>query len=56
MESTTPIAARFASSAEPPAETNGSGTPNTGSTPSTTAMFTKACPTSQTRTSPAATA
>ncbi len=31
-------------SAEPPAEMSGSGTPSTGSTPSTTAMFTNAWP------------
>lgn len=34
-------------SAEPPADINGNGTPSTGSTPSTTAMFTNACPITQ---------
>ena len=35
-------------SEEPPWETNGSGTPVTGSRASTTAMFTNACPEIQT--------
>ena len=39
-------------SAEPPAEIRGSGTPSTGSRPSTTAMFTRACPITQTMTPP----
>ena len=47
-DSTTPIAASVVISAEPPAETSGSGTPSTGSSPSTTAMFTKAWPMIQT--------
>ena len=38
--------------AEPPAEISGSGTPSTGSSPSTTAMFTSAWPTTHTMTAP----
>ena len=39
-----PIATREVTRADPPAEMSGSGTPSTGSMPSTTAMLTKACP------------
>ena len=49
-ESTTPIANSVVSSAVPPAETSGSGTPRTGKTPSTTPILTHAWPTTQTST------
>ena len=40
-----PAAAKHRISDEPPADTNGNGTPMTGMMPTTTAMFTSACPT-----------
>src|SRR5690606_31084695 len=43
-DSTMPTASRVVTSEEPPAEMKGSGTPSTGSSPSTTAMFTSAWP------------
>lgn len=47
MLTAAPAAARHMISEEPPAETNGIGTPMTGSRPTTTAMLTSPCPTSQ---------
>ena len=47
-DSTTPIAVSVVMSADPPADTSGSGTPSTGSRPSTTAMLTNAWPITQT--------
>ncbi len=49
-----PTASRFAIIDDPPAEMNGSGTPNTGANPSTTAMFANAWPTSQASVAPVA--
>ena len=47
MLSSTPKAAMVTTSALPPKDTNGSGTPVMGNTPRTAPMFTKACTTTQ---------
>ncbi|GMA26387.1 hypothetical protein GCM10025864_41460 [Luteimicrobium album] len=46
-DSRMPIATSVVTSALPPAEMSGSGTPMTGMTPITTPTFTRACPTIQ---------
>ena len=50
-----PITSSAAMSCEPPEEMNGSGTPSTGSSPSTTPMFTSDWPMSHTMAAPVTT-